>query len=104
MVTIPTNYVQLKPAVPKRMLLDRWEFDERTITDPKSKLTKKATAMVFHCILEDGVAVDKPFSTLSTKLMESLKPHIETGDLFHRMVEIVWYPAGHATEYSVRLL
>lgn len=104
MVQPVANYVKLEPNRPKRMLLKDWQWEDREIIDPNTKVVKKVRVMNFTVIQEDGEPVQKTFSALALKLQESLKPHIDTGQLFHRMVEITWYPRGYATEYAVRLL
>lgn len=97
-------YIVLEKEKPKRMLFNRWWWEDRQITDPKSKLLKTARIMVFHVTQEDGERVDKTFSVLAYKLQLSLAPLIETGQIFTRLVEITWYPQDYATEYALRLI
>jgi len=104
MVFPVANYVKLEPNKPKRMLFDRWWWEDRQITDPKSKMLKTSKVMVFHCYQEDGEKVDKIFSALAYKLQESLAPYIETGQAFTRMIEITHYPQDYATDYAVRIV
>jgi hypothetical protein len=104
MVMPIANYIKLEKDKPKRMRFDRWWWEERQLTDPKSKRLKTAKVMVFHVYEEDGQRVDKTYSTLSTKHMEDLAPHIETGSIFTRLVEITHHPMDYATEYSLRLI
>ena len=104
MVMPAKNYVELEPEKPKRMLLDRWWWEDRQITDPKSKMLKTSKVMVFHVTQEDGEKVDKIFSALAYKLQEMLAPYIETGQIFTRIVEITHYPRDYATEYAFRLV
>jgi len=104
MVEIPENYVKLEPNRPKRMLIKDWQWETREIVDPNTKSPKTVKVMTFNVTQEDGEPVQKPFSALSTKLQQSLAPLIESGQLFHRMVEITWYPRGYATDYAVHLL
>jgi len=104
MVFPVANYVKLEPDKPKRMLLDRWWWEDRRITDPVSKILKTSKVMVFHCIEEDGVKVDKIFSVLAYKLQETLAPYIETDQIFQRHVEITHHPQGYATDYGFRLI
>jgi len=103
MVTPEPNYVQLEPEKTKRLRFDKWWWDDRTITDPKTRQAKPVRVMVLHTIEEDGNKIDKPFSVLSYKLQQTLAPLIDTGALFTRLVSITWSPRGHATEYSVGL-
>lgn len=97
-------YVELQREKPKRMLFDRWWWEDREITDPKTKRLKPARVMVFHVTQEDGQKVDKTWSVLGYKLQQSLAPLIESGQAFTRMVEITWYPRDYATEYGLRLV
>jgi hypothetical protein len=103
MVTPQPNYVQLEPEKTKRLRFDGWNWDDREITDPKTRQVKQVKVMVLHATEEDGNKIDKPFSVLSYKLQQTLAPLIDTGALFTRLVSITWYPRGHATEYSVGL-
>ena len=104
MVMPVANYVKLVADKPKRMLFDRWWWEDRQIADPKSKMLKHVKTMVFHVSQEDGEKVDKTFSALSFKLQESLAPYVETSQAFTRMIEITWYPRDYASEYAVRVL
>ncbi|MBA7472208.1 MAG: hypothetical protein GH156_00585 [Dehalococcoidia bacterium] len=104
MVMPIAQYVVLEKEKPKRMLFNRWWWEDRQLTDPKSKRLKTARIMVFHVTQEDGERVDKTFSALAYKLQQSLAPLIETGQIFTRLVEITWYPRDYATEYAVRLI
>lgn len=104
MVMPVANFVQLERDKPKQLLLDRFWWENRQISDPESKRLKWVKTMVFHVTQEDGEKVDKTFSALAYKLQESLAPYIETGELFYRLVEITWHPMGFATDYTVRLI
>jgi hypothetical protein len=104
MVSVPKAYVELLPERPKRLLFDKWWYEDRQITDPATKRVKTQTAMVLHVTQEDGAAVDKTYSTLSVKHMEDLKGLIDSGQAFTRMIEIVRHPRGYATDYEVRVL
>lgn len=104
MVMPIAQYVVLEKEKPKRMLFNRWWWEDRQITDPKSKRLKTARVMVFHVTQEDGERVDKTFSVLAYKLQQSLAPLIETGQIFTRLVELTWYPRDYATEYALRLI
>ncbi len=104
MVSIPKAYVELLPERPKRLLFDKWWYEDRTTTDPKNKRLKTSTVMVLHVTQEDGAPVDKTYSTLSTKHMEDLKGIIDSGQAFTRMIEIVWHKADYASEREVRVL
>lgn len=104
MVMPVAPYVVLEKEKPKRMLFDRWWWEDREITDPKTKRLKPARCMVFRVTQEDGEKVDKTYSVLAYKLQEQLAPYIETGQIFTRLVEITWYPRDYATEYAVRLI
>lgn len=104
MVMPVANYIKLEKEKPKRMRFDRWWWEDRRITDPKSKMLKTSKVMVFHATEEDGVKVDKIFSALAYKLQETLAPYIETGQAFTRLIEITWYPQDYATDYAVRLI
>ena len=101
---VETAYVELKAETPKRLVIDRWNKEDRLVTDPATKQQVKKPAWVFHVVQEDGQVVDKTFSTLSKKLKDTLSPLIDNGQLFSRMVEIVWRPRGYATEYEVRVV
>ncbi len=103
MVTPQPNYVKLEPGITKRLRFDKWWWDDRTITDPKTRQPKPVKVMVLHTTEEDGKIVDLPFSVLSYKLQQTLAPLIDTGALFTRLVSITWYPQDHATEYAVGL-
>ena len=103
MVMPEPNFVKLEPEKTKRLRFDRWGWEDRQITDPKSRQLKTVRVMVIHATEEDGSPVDKPFSALSYKLQQTLAPLIDTGALFTRLVSITWYPRDHATEYSVGL-
>lgn len=104
MVMPVAQYVKLEKEKPKQMLFDRWWWEDRRITDPKTKRLKTAKIMVFHVTQEDREPVDKTFSALAIKLQETLAPYIETGQIFTRLVEITWYPQDYATDYAVRLI
>jgi hypothetical protein len=103
MITPAENYVKLQPEKAKRLRFDKWWWEERTITDPRSKVPKTVKVMVFHVTEEDGQPVDKIFSALAYKLQQSLAPLIETGVIFTRIVSVTWYPRDYATEYAVSL-
>jgi hypothetical protein len=101
MVMPAKNFVELKPEIPKRIVLTSWRWDRRAIIDPQTGKVSHKDVMVFDCIQEDGQPVEKTFSALAYKLQEQLAPHIESGQLFHRVVEITWRPQGYATDYQV---
>jgi len=103
MVMPEPNYVKLEPEKTKRLKLDKWSWEDRPITDPKTRLQKTVKVMVFHVTEEDSQPVDKIFSALAYKLQQTLSPLIETGVLFTRRIDITWYPRGYSTEYSVAL-
>ena len=103
MVTPEPSYIKLEPEKTKRLKLDKWYWEDREITDPKSKLKKPIKCMVFHVTEEDGKPVDKTFSVIAYKLQLTLAPLIETGVIFTRRVDITWYPRDYATEYGVAL-
>jgi hypothetical protein len=97
------NYVQLEPEKTKRLRFDQWWWEDRQITDPRTRRPKTVKVMVLHATEEDGNPVDKPLSVLSFRLQQTLAPLIETGAIFTRTVSITWYPRDYATEYSVAL-
>lgn len=104
MVFPVANFIKLETGATKRMLFDRWWFEDRKHTDPKSRMIKTSKVMVFHAIEEDGAKVDKIFSVLSYKLQESLAPYVETGQIFTRHVEITKQGEDYATDYAFRLV
>ena len=104
MVMPQASYVTLDPEKTKRLKFDRWAWETRQITDPKSQIQKTVNAMVFHVVEEDGQPVDKIFSVISLKVQQTLAPLIETGAIFTRRVDITHYPRGYSTEYSVSLV
>jgi len=104
MVMPAKNFVELKPEIPKRMVLTAWRWDRRAIIDPQTGKVSHKDVMEFDCSLEDGQPVEKKFSALAYKLQEQLAPEIESGRLFNRVIEITWYPRGYATDYRLRLL
>ena len=104
MVMPEPSYVKLEPEKTKRLRLDKWWWEDRQITDPKSRMQKTVKVMVFHVTEEDGSPVDKIFSALAYKLQQTLAPLIDTGQVFTRPVEITWYPRDYATEYAVGLM
>jgi hypothetical protein len=97
------NYVKLEPEKTKRLKFDKWWWDDRQITDPKSRVQKTVKAMVFHVTEEDGQPADTTFSVLSYKLQQTLAPLIDTGVVFTRRVNITWYPRDYSTEYGIAL-
>jgi hypothetical protein len=103
MVTPQANYIQLQPEKTKVMRFDKWFWEDREITDPKTRQQKPVRVMVLHCTEEDGKPVDLPFSALSYKLQQTLAPLIESGALFTRTVSITWHARDYSTEYTVAL-
>jgi hypothetical protein len=103
MVMPEPNFVKLMPEKTKRLKFDKWAWEDRQITDPKTKMSKTVKVMVFHVTEEDGQPVDKVFSALAFKLQQTLAPLIETGAIFTRRVDITWYPRDYAAEYGVAL-
>lgn len=103
MVTPQPSYVQLEPEKTKRLKFDKWWFEDRQITDPKSRQGKTVKAMVFHVTEVDGQPADTVFSVISYKLQQTLAPLIDTGQLFTRRIDITHYPRDYSTEYSVAL-
>ena len=103
-MSIIANYVVLPPNKPKRLKLTDPHIEERTIRDPKTGMLKTVKALVFKCIEEDGVPVNKVFSTLSVKLARMLMALWERRPGDYIYVEIVRHPMDYATEYEVRPL
>ena len=103
MVMPKPNFVKLEPEKTKSLRFDKWWWEDRKVTDPKSKILKTNTVMVFHVTEEDGQPVDTVFSVMGWKLQQTLAPLIETGAIFTRRVDITWYPRDYATEYGVAL-
>lgn len=103
-VTVEPGYIKLIPQRPTRMRADRWQWEDREITDPMTRQIKKVRVMVLHITELDGAKVDTTFSTVSTKLQSQLAPLIDSGQLFLRAWTITWNPRGYATEYTVALL
>ena len=97
------NFVKLEPEKPKRLRVDKLWIEERVIRDPKAKITKRVRALVLHVIEEDGMPVDKLFSTLSEKLAQQLYALHLSGELYRRTLVIVWHPKDFATQYEVYL-
>ena len=104
MVTPQPNYVKLDPEKTKKLRFDKWWWEDRQITDPKSRQPKTVRVMVFHVTQEDGQPVDTIFSVLAYKLQQILAPLIDTGQMFTREIQITWYPRDYQTEYSVALV
>lgn len=103
-VEVTTNYIKLVAQRPTTMRSDRWQWEDREITDPLSRQIKKVRAMVLHITELDGAKVDTTFSTVSTKLQSQLAPLIDSGALFYRPWTVTWNPRGYATEYAIALL
>lgn len=103
MVTPEPSYVKLEPDKTKILRFDKWYWEDRQITDPKTRQPKPVKVMVLHAIEEDGNKIDKPYSVLSYKLQQTLAPLIDTGALFTRPVSITWHPRDYSTDYTVGL-
>jgi hypothetical protein len=103
MVMPEPSFVKLESEKTKRLKFDKWYWEDRQITDPKSRLQKKVKVMVFHVTEEDGQPADKTFSALAYKLQQTLAPLVESGVIFTRRVSITWYPRDYASEYGVAL-
>lgn len=104
MVMPEPSYVKLEPEKTKRLKLDKWWWEDRQVTDPKSRIKKTVKAMVFHVTEEDGKPVDKTYSAIAFKLQQTLAPLVESGVIFTRRVDLTWYPSDYATEYGVALV
>ncbi|RLC85614.1 MAG: hypothetical protein DRJ03_11090 [Chloroflexi bacterium] len=98
------NYVKLETGKEKvlRFRPDSARIEVRLITDPVTKKTKRVRALVIDVIEEDGLPVEKVFSTLSEKLAETLWTAHQTGDLYRFRVGITPVGEGYAREYKVR--
>lgn len=103
MVTPTPNYIKLEPEKTKVLRFDKWYWEDRDITDPKTRQPKPVRVMVLHATEEDGKTVDLPFSALSYKLQQILAPLINSGALFTRPVSFTWHPRDYSTEYTVAL-
>lgn len=103
MVMPEASFVKLEPEKTKRLKLDKWWWEDRQITDPKTRMQKTVKVMVFHVTEEDGQPVDKVFSALAYKLQQTLAPMVESGVLFTRRIDLTWYPRDYSTEYGVAL-
>lgn len=98
------NYVEL-PRDREKVLRIKWDsfhIEPRSVTDPKVKAPKIVNAASMRVIEEDGVVVDKPFSTLSDKLATTLQLAANNGTLYRFKVGITRRGEGYLTEYTVR--
>ena len=100
------NYVKLVPEVEKVLRIKEGSFriEDRSITDPKTQLPKMAKAAVVVVYEEDGVPVDKTYSTLADKHAATLHAMHLNGDLYRYRIGITKTGVGFRTEYRVRTL
>jgi len=98
------NYVKLEREVEKVMRIREGSFriEERTITDPTTKVQKIIHAAVVDVIEEDGRPVKKTFSTLGEKLAAALQVAHNNGTLYRFRLGIKKVGEGYATEYQIR--
>ena len=100
----PPNFVKILPGQCKILVFDDMWYEKRKIRDPKSGKIKTVTAMVLHVIREDGLEVDKTFSVVSYKAMQTLAALARKGWLYARNIKICVYGEDFAREYQIELV
>ena len=71
------NWVILKPGVPVKMHWKDHKFVDRSITDLTFGVARTVRGLLFLVDEEDGRAVDKTFSVVSSKLVGELSGYLE---------------------------
>jgi len=79
-------------------------FEKRKIRDPKTNRVKEVTALVLHVVREDGLEVDKTFSVVSYKAMQTLTALAQRGWLYARNIRICVRGEDFAREYQIELV
>lgn len=95
------NFVELVPGRPKALRFSMIYLEDRTVKDSISGVPKQARAVVGQVIAEDGIAVNKQFSTLSSKLARVILPYMIDLELSKRTFTILKDGTGFNTEYRV---
>ena len=71
------NFVVLKPGIPVKMHWKAHKFVDRQIMDPTFEVPRTGRSLLFLVDEEDGRAVDKTYSVMSTKLAGELSGYLE---------------------------
>jgi len=100
----PPNFVKIPKDGCKVLIFDDMWFEKRKIRDPKSNRVKEVTALVLHVVREDGLEVDKTFSVVSYKAMQTLVALQKRGWLFARPIRICVHGEDFAREYEIELV
>ncbi|MGI0025910.1 MAG: hypothetical protein ACREA4_12320 [Nitrososphaera sp.] len=95
------NFVQLIPRVPKRLRFSQLYFEDRDVKDSVSGVSKQARVLVGVVISEDGLPVQKMFSTLSNQVARVLSAYMADPTLPQRVFAISYEGDGFKREYGV---
>lgn len=97
------NYVKLTANTETQIRVKEGSFriESREITDPKTKAKKTVNVAAMDVYEENGVPVQKVFSTLSDKLATTLKLAHDNGSLYRYRVSIKPIGSDFTREYQV---
>jgi len=103
-ITPQPSYVVFPPNKPVRLRVRRAYQEDRPILDGRTRQPKVVNTLVLEVTEVDGVARETQASFIAFKAQQTLAPIINSGEIFRRVVEITYRPAGYQTEYEVHLL
>ncbi len=103
-MAVLSNFVRLTPNVPKTLKIEECKITEVVVRDPlwgRPIPKRRLTCLVSE---EDGVPVNKVFSTLSEKLASQIWELYRAGVLKEHRIRITMIGEGFAREYQVEVL
>lgn len=103
-MAIPERYVTLEEGKPVLMRFKDYYVATKEIYDEKAKRTKQVSTYQLLVTNLNGKPVDMEWSVLSWKLIQRLKPYIETGQYKTRTFKVTKHGKDFFTKYELEVL
>lgn len=98
------TFLALEPDTPVTVRVTSARLEDRETRDPATGIVSLKQALALEITEVNGQPLATSLSFLSAKAINALRPHIDSGEITRRRLQVTRRGRGYATEYEFRLL